>query len=95
MGRSSVQVQPTMRSHALLNVARHFQHVAHDGTSRGTRAGALAEEHGLAHEVAHHVNGVEHAVHGGQLVVRRDHGGMHAYIDPIARRWAMARSLMT
>ena len=70
-------------SHALLNVARNFQHVAHDGASRGTRAGALAEEHGLAHEVAHHVNGVEHAVYGGQLMVRRDHGGMHAHIDPI------------
>ena len=36
-----------------------------------------------SHKVANHVNGVEHAVHGGQLVVRRDHGGMHAYIDPI------------
>ena len=64
-------------------MARHFQHVAHHGAGGRARARALAEEHRLAHGVACDVDGVVHAVNGGQLVRQRQHRGMHAHVHAL------------
>ena len=63
---------------ALLNAASDIHHVAHHRGSGRTCAGALAEEHRLAHGVACDVNGVVHTVDACQLMAKRDHGRMNA-----------------
>ena len=73
------------RRDAERHMARNLQHVAHDRRGGRARAGALAEEHGLAHGVARDVDCVEHAVDLGHLMRLRQHGGMHAHIDALGR----------
>ena len=57
--------------------------VAHDGARGGEGTGTGAVEHRLAHGVAHHVDGVHRAGHGGELVRARDHRGVHASLDAL------------
>ena len=66
---------------AHLQVAGNLKHITHNGACSRAGARTLAEEHALARSIAHGVNGVEHAVHHGQLVLFGNHSGMHAHID--------------
>ena len=66
-------------------MARHLEHVAHDGARRRARARALAEKHRLAHSIARHVNRIEHAVHRRELMRLREHRGVHAHVDAVGR----------
>ena len=81
------------RRDAERHVARNLQHVAHDRRGGRTRAGALTEEHGLAHGVARYVDCVEHAVDLGHLMGLRQHGGMHAHIDALGRAMRQRQQL--
>ncbi len=66
-----------------LDAARLLDQVADDRRGGRQRAGALAEEHRLAHRVADHVDGVVDAVDAGERVGVGDHGGMHAHVDAL------------
>lgn len=69
------------RSHAAADLLGERQDVAHDGACGGEGACAGTVEHGLAHGVAYHVDGVHGAVDLGKHVVGGDQRGMHADVD--------------
>ena len=69
------------RSHAAADLLGERQDIAHDGARGGEGACARAVEHGLAHGVTHHVDGVHGAVDLGEHMVCRDERGMHADVD--------------
>ena len=69
------------RSHAAADLLGERQDIAHDGARGGEGACARAVEHGLAHGVAYHVDGVHGAVDLGEHMVCGDQRGMHANVD--------------
>ena len=69
------------RSHAAADLLGERQDIAHDGARGGEGACAGTVEHGLAHGVTHHVDGVHGAVDLGEHMVCRDERGMHADVD--------------
>ena len=69
------------RSHAAADLLGERQDIAHDGARGGEGACAGTVEHGFAHGVTHHVDGVHGAVDLGKHVVGGDERGMHADVD--------------
>ena len=69
------------RCHAAADLLGQRQDIAHDGARGGEGACAGTIEHGLAHGVAHHVDGVHGAVDLGEHVVGGDQRGVHADVD--------------
>ena len=69
------------RSHAAADLLGERQDIAHDGARGGEGACAGTVEHGFAHGVAYHVDGVHGAVDLGEHMVCRDERGMHADVD--------------
>ena len=69
------------RGHAAADLLGQRQDIAHDGARGGEGACAGTVEHGLAHSVAHHVDGVHGAVDLGEHVVGGDQRGVHADVD--------------
>ena len=69
------------RSHAAADLLGERQDIAHDGARGGEGACAGTVEHGFAHGVTHHVDGVHGAVDLGEHMVCRDERGMHADVD--------------
>ena len=69
------------RCHAAADLLGQRQDIAHDGARGGEGACAGTVEHGLAHSVAHHVDGVHGAVDLGEHVVGRDQRGVYTDVD--------------
>ena len=69
------------RCHAAADLLGQRQDIAHDSARGGEGACAGTVEHGLAHGVAYHVDGVHGAVDLGEHVVGGDQRGVHADVD--------------
>ena len=76
-----------------MHAAGKADQVADDGAGGRVLSGAASVEHDRTDKIAGQADGVEDAVHVGQRVVQRNHGGMDTGLDLAVGQFADGQQL--